>query len=131
MEHPLNTDGLAAKYPLAAVQRKTHYSVHTTFANLETMRALNGNGPTIIVHPADADARGIATGDKVTAYNDRGEHTGRALVTDHVKQGVVVLQNGWDDTTATPSSNVTNNAYPTLGTIHCCNSTLIELKKEA
>lgn len=131
VEHPLNTDGLAAKYPLAAVQRKTHYSVHTTFANLETMRALNGNGPTIIVHPADAEARGIATGDKVTAYNDRGEHTGRALVTDHVKQGVVVLQNGWDDTTATPSSNVTNNAYPTLGTIHCCNSTLIELKKEA
>ena len=79
----------------------------------------------------DAEARGIAHGDHVVAYNDRGEHAGRAYVTDHVKQGVVVLENGWDDTTASPSSNVTNNAWPTLGTIQCCNSTLVEVKKGA
>ncbi len=54
-----------------------------------------------------------------------------ALVSENVKPGVVVLQNGWDDTTASPTSNVTNNAWPTLGTIHCCNSTLVEVKKGA
>lgn len=131
VEHPLNTDGLAKQYPLAAVQRKTRHQVHTIFNNLETMLSMDGHKPVIVIHPDDAAARSIAMGDDITVFNDRGEHAGVALVTDHVKQGVVVLQNGWDDTTATPTSNVTNNAWPTLGTIHCCNSTLVEVKKGA
>lgn len=130
-EHPLNTDGLAKQYPLAAVQRKTRHQVHTIFNNLETMLSMDGRKPIIVIHPEDAAARSIAMGDDITVFNDRGEHSGVALVTDHVKQGVVVLQNGWDDTTATPTSNVTNNAWPTLGTIHCCNSTLVDVKKGA
>ena len=49
---------------------------------------------------------------------------GTAFVTDHVKQGVVVLENGWDDAVneTGSSSHVTSNAYPVLGTTHCCNS---------
>ena len=132
VEHPLNTDSeLAQKYPLAAVQRKTRHEVHTTFNNLETLLSLDGHKPTITINDEDAQERGISQGDSVVAYNDRGEHSGVAYVTDHVKKGVVVLENGWDDTTASPSSNVTNNAWPTLGTIHCCNSTLVEVKKGA
>lgn len=132
VEHPLNTDSdLAKKYPLAAVQRKTRHQVHTTFNNLETMLSMDGRKPIIVVHPDDAAERGVAMGDEITVYNDRGEHTGVALVSDHVKKGVVVLQNGWSDETATSSSNVTSNAWPTLGTMHCCNSTLVEVKKGA
>ena len=96
-EHPLNAEGLAAKYPLAAVQRKLRTSVHTIFKNLDTMLDLDGHEPHVYLHPADAEARGIKHGDAVAAYNDRGEHAGTAFVTDHVKQGVVVLENGWDD----------------------------------
>lgn len=132
VEHPLNTDSeLAKKYPLAAVQRKTRHQVHTIFNNLESMLSMDGHKPLIVLHPDDASARSIAMGDDITVYNDRGEHSGVALVSENVKQGVVVLQNGWDDTTASPTSNVTNNAWPTLGTIHCCNSTLVEVKKGA
>ena len=130
-EHPLNADGPAANYPLAAVQRKTRTSVHTTFKCLESMLELDGHEPSIILNDEDADARGIKSGDGVVVYNDRGEHAGKAFVTDHVKKGVVVLENGWSDTTATSSSNVTSNAWPTLGTMHCCNSTLVEVKKGA
>lgn len=132
VEHPLNADSeLAKKYPLAAVQRKTRHQVHTIFNNLESMLSMDGHKPLIVLHPDDASARSIAMGDDITVYNDRGEHSGVALVSENVKQGVVVLQNGWDDTTASPTSNVTNNAWPTLGTIHCCNSTLVEVKKGA
>ena len=131
-EHPLNADSeLAKKYPLAAVQRKTRHQVHTIFNNLESMLSMDGHKPLIVLHPDDASARSIAMGDDITVYNDRGEHSGVALVSENVKPGVVVLQNGWDDTTASPTSNVTNNAWPTLGTIHCCNSTLVEVKKGA
>ena len=42
-----------------------------------------------------------------------------------------MLENGWDDAWATSSSNLTNNAYPTLGSVHCCNSTMIDVKKGA
>lgn len=132
VEHPLNGESeLAQKYPLAAVQRKTRHQVHTTFNNLETMLSMDGHTPIIVIHPEDASARSIAMGDEITVFNDRGEHSGVALVTDHVKKGVVVLQNGWSDATATSSSNVTNNAWPTLGTMHCCNSTLVDVKKGA
>ena len=132
-EHPLNAEGLAAKYPLAAVQRKLRTSVHTIFKNLDTMLDLDGHEPHVYLHPADAEARGIKHGDAVAAYNDRGEHAGTAFVTDHVKQGVVVLENGWDDAVneTGSSSHVTSNAYPVLGTTHCCNSTLVEVKKGA
>ena len=131
-EHPLNADSeLAKKYPLAAVQRKTRHQVHTIFNNLESMLSMDGHKPLIVLHPDDASARSIAMGDDITVHNDRGEHSGVALVSENVKPGVVVLQNGWDDTTASPTSNVTNNAWPTLGTIHCCNSTLVEVKKGA
>ena len=126
-EHPLNADSeLAKKYPLASVQRKTRSQVHTTFKNLETMLCMDGRKPNIYINTEDAADRGIAEGDEVTAFNDRGEHTGLARVTDHLKKGVVVLENGWEDTTASSSSNVTSNKWPTLGTIHCCNSTLVE-----
>ena len=49
-EHPLNAEGLAAKYPLAAVQRKLRTSVHTIFKNLDTMLDLDGHEPH--VYPA-------------------------------------------------------------------------------
>lgn len=127
VEHALNAD----KYPLAAVQRKTRTTVHTTFKRLEKMLCLEGHTPVITINDEDAAARGIVSGDAVVAFNDRGEHAGVAFVTDHVKKGVVMLENGWSDETATSSSNVTSNAWPTLGTIHCCNSTLIDVKKEA
>ena len=131
VEHPLNTEGLAAKYPLAAVQRKTRSQVHTTFKNLDQMLEMDGHEPHIYINVEDAAVRGISNGDKVIAYNDRGEHKGVAFVTGRTKKGVVVLENGWSDETASSSSNVTNNAWPTLGTMHCCNSTLIEVKKGA
>lgn len=128
VEHALNAD----TYPLAAVQRKTRHQVHTTFNNLETMLSMDGHQPIIRINVEDAEERGIADGDQVTAFNDRGEHSGIARVTDHVKKGVVVLQNGWNDVTASSSSSaVTNNAWPTLGTIHCCNSTLVDVRKDA
>lgn len=132
-EHVLNTDGLAAKYPLAATQRKLHTSVHTIFKNLDSMLELNGYEPHIYINDEDAAERGIENGESVIAYNDRGAHRGVAVVTNHVKKSVVVLENGWDDAVneSGSSSHVTNNAYPVLGTTHCCNSTLVEVKKGA
>jgi biotin/methionine sulfoxide reductase len=50
------------------------------------------------MHPDDATARGIADGDVVRLYNDRGACLAGARVTRGVRPGVVVLPTGaWYD----------------------------------
>ena len=96
------------------------------------MLDMDGHTPHIYMNDEDAAARGITYGDEVTAFNGRGEHSGLAWVTKRVKKGVVVLENGWDDSIGASSSNaVTSAAYPTLGTINCRNSTLVDVRKGA
>ena len=52
----------------------------------------------IRIHPRDAEARGIADGDIVRVFNDRGATLAGAVVTDRVRPGVVVLPTGaWYD----------------------------------
>jgi len=48
----------------------------------------------LLLHPADARSRGIATGDSVRVFNDRGEASLTALVDDAVREGVVSLPQG-------------------------------------
>ena len=50
------------------------------------------------LHPDDAAARGIADGDVVRVFNERGACLAGAVVTDEVRAGVVVLPTGgWYD----------------------------------
>jgi anaerobic selenocysteine-containing dehydrogenase len=125
------TSGLEAKYPLAAVQRKLRRSVHATFSNLELMENADRNYPCVVVNTEDAKARSIANGDRVVVYNDRGEHPCVAIVTANLMQGVVVLENGWTEQQGGSSSYVTNDAVGVLAGEHCCNETLVEVRKEA
>ena len=46
------------------------------------------------IHSVDASARGIAAGDSVRVFNDRGEVLARAQVTDDVAPGVVLSPMG-------------------------------------
>lgn len=87
--------------------------------------------PVVLMNVADAETRGIQDGDAVVVFNDRGEHHGVALVNDLIKPGVVGLQNGWWEQQGGSSSYVTNDKWRTLGGTHCCNQTLVDVKKEA
>jgi biotin/methionine sulfoxide reductase len=50
------------------------------------------------MHPVDADARGIAAGDVVRAFNERGACLAGAVLTDDLRPGVVMLPTGaWFD----------------------------------
>lgn len=130
-EDARNDSELARKYPLFSVQQKTYRSVHSTFNNLEWMDEVCDQKPVILMNLADAAARGIQDGDAVVVFNDRGEHHGVALVNDLIKPGVVGLQNGWWEQQGGSSSQVTNDKWKTLGGTHCCNQTLVDVKKEA
>lgn len=50
------------------------------------------------IHPADALTRGIANGDAVLVYNDRGRLLARARITENVARGSVCIRHGaWFD----------------------------------
>lgn len=122
---------LASKYPLAAVQRKTNHSIHSSFSNLEWIIEACGNKGKVLIHPEDAAARNIKDGDPCVVYNDRGEHRAIAHVQAHIMRGVVSVENGWWDNQGGSSSHITSDTVEQLGGGQCCNSSLVEVRKEA
>jgi len=121
---------LVEKYPLMAVQRKINRTIHSSFGTLPWIIEAGGDTPHALIHPDDAAARGIKHDDKVVVYNDRGEHHAVAIVKAHIKPGIIALENGWWEQQGGSSSYVTNDAVEPLGGGHCCNNTLVEIKKE-
>ena len=122
---------LAAKYPLMAVQRKTNRTIHSTFGTMPWIVEATGSTPHALIHPEDAAARGIKDGDRIVAYNDRGEHKCVAIVMPHIKRGIIALENGWWEQQGGSSSHVTNDFVEPLSGGHSCNNTLVEIRKEA
>ena len=121
---------LAAKYPLMVVQRKINRTIHSSFGTLPWIIEQTGDTPHALIHPDDASARGIKDGDRIVAYNDRGEHHAVAIVKNQIKRGIIALENGWWEQQGGSSSYVTNDAVEPLGGGHCCNNTLVEVIKE-
>lgn len=85
---------LAARYPIALVTPAAHHFLNSTFANLPRMREREGV-PTIFLNPADAEARGIRSGDWVRVFNDRGSVRLQARVGDWSRPGVAISPTIW------------------------------------
>lgn len=70
-----------------------HHFVSSTFAGQPDLLAREGE-PFIELHPADAAARGIVTGDWVNVENGRGACQLKAVVTDGIRPGVAASPKG-------------------------------------
>jgi trimethylamine-N-oxide reductase (cytochrome c) len=88
---------LAGKYPLQLISPHPRYSFHTHHdANNSWLGEVPGhrvwkdgyNWRPVRLHPSDAAARGIESGDIVKMYNDRGAVLGIADVTERMRPGV-------------------------------------------
>jgi anaerobic selenocysteine-containing dehydrogenase len=88
------TPELHARYPLTLLTPKAHHFINSTFNDVRTLTRREGR-PTIEISPADAAARGIADGELVRVFNDRGECFLHALVIDRVRPGVVASPATW------------------------------------
>ncbi len=89
----------ARRHPLHLVSNQPTTRLHSQLDIGKTSVAnkVDGREP-VYVHPDDAGARGIADGDVVRLYNDRGACLAGARVTRSVRAGVVVLPTGaWYD----------------------------------
>ncbi|MGE4239867.1 molybdopterin-containing oxidoreductase family protein [Ramlibacter sp.] len=89
-DHVPNHEALGASpdYPLAMISPPARNFLNSTFVNVRSLRDIEGE-PLLEMHPADAAARGIASGAVVRVFNDRGEYVCRAEVSPRARPGVV------------------------------------------
>ena len=121
---------LARRFPLAMVSPKTHLFLNSTFANQARQHSAQPS-PEVVLHPADAAARGIGDGAAVRVFNERGEFACPARVSDDARPGVLVAPMGWwnaDYREGRSGQATTSQALTTLGNAPTFNDNRVEVE---
>ncbi|CAN7321478.1 molybdopterin oxidoreductase family protein [Pseudorhodoferax sp. LjRoot39] len=80
--------GSSADYPLAMISPPARNFLNSSFVNVTSLRAIEGE-QLLEIHPVDAAARGIEDGSTVRVFNGRGSYRCRAAVSTRAREGVV------------------------------------------
>ena len=108
-ESPVSTPELLAEYPLVLTSGgRQKYFTHSQQHNIPGLRRCDPK-PRVQIHPADALARDIHTGDAVIVRSPRGTVIFYADVSDEIKQGVVHCFHGWNEANV---NELTDDAHP-------------------
>jgi anaerobic selenocysteine-containing dehydrogenase len=86
--------GRKSAFPLELLARKADNFLNSSFSNLPSVQAMEETN-LLEMHSSDARARGIADGETVKVYNDRGEILLKARVDGAVQPGVVSAKLNW------------------------------------
>jgi anaerobic selenocysteine-containing dehydrogenase len=92
-EGPDHAD-LARRYPLQCIVPPNRFFLNSSFSQSALLRSRQKT-PSVLLAPDDAARRGIAAGDQVRVYNDRGSALFTAEVTDDTRPGVAVIEGIW------------------------------------
>ena len=129
-------DELRKTYPLQLIGWHTKRRCHSIHDNNPWME--EADPQQMWMHPADAEERGIVTGDLAEVYNDRGRMRIPVLVTNRVMRGVAAIAQGaWyapdaDGVDRRGSINVLTAFAPTpLAKGNPQHTNLVEVKKAA
>jgi len=125
------TPALVQRYPLYLLTASTasfHKSSHAHARGWARWEAR----PTLVIHPHDAEARGIADGDEVRVFNDRGDFVLWAAVDHAVRRGVVAAPGLWWDACYPARRNAnhtTPDATSDMGGGSSFNTNLVEVAR--
>jgi anaerobic selenocysteine-containing dehydrogenase len=127
--------GAAARngiYPLEFLPRKADNYMNSTFANIPTHQKMEARTSGLLeMHPADASARAIASGDAVEVFNGRGSIRLHAKVGEMVPAGVVAARLDWNKLSpgASNVNALTSETLTDMGAGATFYSTLVEVRK--
>ena len=121
-------DALAARFPFALLTPKTHFFLNSTFANMPRQRKAQG-APLVAVHPDDAGRAGVVDGQTVRVWNDRGEFTATAKVTDDTRAGVLVAPMGWWSIDGVGPQATTSQRLTVLGAAPTFNDNRVAIER--
>ncbi|GAB3627270.1 molybdopterin oxidoreductase [Pandoraea terrae] len=120
---------LAERFPLAMISPPARNFLNSSFVNVDSLRKSVGE-PTLDIHPDDARMRGIAEGQMVRVFNERGTLNAKAHVTDKAREGVVVGLSLWWKKLAPDGKNaneVTSQRLTDLGNAPTFYDCLVEV----
>lgn len=132
-ENDVHNAALAAAYPLNLISPKSHAFINSSFGNVEFHQKVQ-KPATLMLNPADAEARRIATGDRVRVFNDRGSVELLAKVARDVRTGVAVCHVGhWRSESLGLSTLAALNptAFADLGNAPTFSDTLVQAERVA
>ncbi len=132
----------AARFPLHLLSNQPRARLHSQLDCGSVSRAAKVAGREAMrMNPGDAAARGIADGDVVRVFNDRGACLAGAVLSDAIRQGVVELATGaWFDPVDPAAAgtlekhgnpNVLTSDRPTSTLTQCsaAQTTLVEVER--
>lgn len=93
-DHLPNHEPPTDRHPLAMISPPARNFLNSSFVNVASLQRMESR-PLLELHPDDAAARGIADGDRVRVFNDRGEHVCHASLNGRARKGVVVGLGIW------------------------------------
>ena len=121
----------AKRFPLAFISPPTRNFLNSSFANIDSLKTVD-TSQRVELHPSEARQRGIADGETVRVYNDRGAFAATARVTERVRPGLAVAFGVWWHKSTPTGRNVnavTSQALTDLGggpTFYDC---LVEIER--
>lgn len=118
-------------YPLMFISPPNHNFLNSSFGNADKHIELEKQ-PLLQIHPQDAEQRGIADGDEVVVWNDRGRYEVKASVTDKMLPGTVVSQGLWWEQDGKPrrANALTSDRLADMGGGAVFFSTVVEVKRQ-
>jgi len=85
-----------AEHPFRLATSPARNFLNSTFAETPVSRQKEGR-PELLIHPEDAAALGLSTGDRVEVGNRRGEVVLHARLFEGLKRGVVIAEGIWSN----------------------------------
>lgn len=122
----------AAKFPLEMLARKSDNYMNSTFANLPKHREMESKAAGVLeIRAVDAAARGIASGDAVRVWNDRGQIELTARISESIPVGTVASRLDWQKLShnGVNVNELTSQRLTDIGGGATFYSTLVEVKK--
>jgi anaerobic selenocysteine-containing dehydrogenase len=128
-ESPESNPELAQRYPLRMVSPKPHAFLNTQYGNEERQQVRQGEQK-VLLHPADAHARGIANASVVRVFNDRGAFEGLAELSEDLMPGLVMANVGyWPslNRSGTSVNSISSDKHCTLGQAGSYSDNLVQV----
>ncbi len=131
-ESPQSNPELAKRFPLNIISPKPHAFLNSQYGNAPDKQRVQG-GQRVFIHPGDAAARGIAEGEMVCVFNDRGSFVGPASYEPDLMPGLVMANVGhWQSgDSGTTVNAITADRHCGLGNAGVYGDNLVEVQKVA
>jgi anaerobic selenocysteine-containing dehydrogenase len=121
---------LAQRFPLAMISPPARNFLNSSFVNVKSLRDIEGE-PLLEMHASDAQPRGIASGQAVRVFNDRGSYVCKAVVSERARRGVVNGLGVWWRKLGVAGTNVnelTHQRLTDMGRGPCFYDCLVEVQ---